>query len=623
MGIDSEAKKYLADAAEGAFSIKVDRDTDFYEKYMYQPLRHGKEPKLRPGFSFAMDGSAVIESRLGSQYSIYKKSKDDKPTSISGHSLLASVKDEIERALRVRGCSGVHFVIDTNGPTKNRAKDIAYKKRRASIQASNWDFRDVKISEFSIPAGDEWKAFKMNPYLARQINWFFYDRLLNATDMRFYEHSDPQEDEVMDQQSKYLLFDGGVSYSDLRSEDLVVQYKSFKKTIRRNEDVTRGVIEEVPSADIPEGELAAKYHIMKDLSRDWVYYATDGDTLLISLLACRDRIDKKTGKFKNKVFIRMRPPGGAKKNSITFVDVNMMYEELIAYCKKTMPNVKYPIETMCLLAIIGGTDFFDHEFCSGIGYGTMVSAFEAQLRTTPGLIYRDDSFKLRINQTETIFARNIVVDLATFVKCTHACYLAKYPGKTLQTMRKTLSAKNAPPDDCVFEAYARNAMHNMLYWANEYYFRLQRQDHIVYFDCLEQINGLPLWGYELIDDPDRPGHKRVARANRVYGGSEPSTKSTASKPAQLPSSTKKLPPPSETRSKKQQDVSASPSAKKTATTNNDAKKKTTVMKSNSTAISIKMESKERFISHVPRGETLVITGETNVGVCEGTVIQFF
>jgi hypothetical protein len=149
---------------------------------------------------------------------------------------------------------------------------------------------------------------------------------------------------------------------------------------------------DVRSSMIGEGELAVMYYSHKLHDRDQAILTVDSDAIILALLNTKNsRIDPQTGKFRNRIFVRMQTGGQSEWDKIkaendkkiamglvtqenrssilkplpretrpkfyTFVDVNALYSGIIEYYRKHLPTVRNPIETHCMFMMLGGTDF--------------------------------------------------------------------------------------------------------------------------------------------------------------------------------------------------------------------------------------------------------------------------
>lgn len=320
-----------------------------------------------------------------------------------------------------------------------------------------------------------------------------------------------------------------------------------------------------------EADLSAFFYVNKHFSHrtaphqpncDILINSGDGDTLMIALLQCKDRIDPTTGRFVNVVWVMMRGNGESRKKTArlkkeaeskgetfvpdvidgedAYININVLYIEI---CKH--PQLRHssnPALTTVALYILSGTDFFgdfvgdDHSLFYGLGWEAFVwdtwCAHHERFKNMVMMFYAGET---TFNQPELL--RRVYIDEDALVMFFYQCYAAKYgneiainsgnpdasitpqmieahtgqlltrtvrkpdePDDKWQARLRKAKATRCPPKN-ILRRYARLLKGNLLYWINDY-----RPGGHDMFDPLEKYNGFPYYGFLL--DPADPLGKR-------------------------------------------------------------------------------------------------------------------
>jgi hypothetical protein len=142
------------------------------------------------------------------------------------------------------------------------------------------------------------------------------------------------------------------------------------------EDYTHGCV---------EGDLSAFFYVNKHFKHagnvtndDILIDSNDGDTVMIALLHARDRIDPVSGRFYNRVWVKLRGQKKTREAYIKrkeaaikagkpwvedvidgrdiYININMLY--ILIKQDPELGKAQYPVLTAVTLHILSGTDFF-------------------------------------------------------------------------------------------------------------------------------------------------------------------------------------------------------------------------------------------------------------------------
>jgi len=482
------------------------------------------------------------EGRLPGTNQYYKVS--------TGLDMYKKVRNSIVQALKCPFVKTVVVAMDAN-IARNETKDMCYytlTKRRANCRPMVVDDNEPVIDDDTIPQGDDWTSMKMNPILRREINWYFASKFMKEVTFDLSLKGD-----------QTVIFDNCVLRRDLRKSD-PIPYYSIRVNLRNGRSIGPAEPSRKHASCINEGESSMQYFVL-DLDKICGYKhdvflleTTDQDLYDIIGLGSKYRlggfntlmnrtvtvikkklyppeIEKKVEqqikklhkeicaeRRKLKKTIRTWTPGKPPTNKYiekrkskivtlrrkkepytTFVDMNVLYENIIKYYKKNHPSIADPMTYEAFLFQLSGDDFHDKP-CSrkkqsdSIGYNIIADEFIENLRKYEKMLKPLIVDVIPTNSGFTISAETIEVDWRIYNKFIRNVYKRK---------NKTRKTPIIDPDSTETRmVIPRQIMFTMLCIRNIPYIRMKTGRSIM-FDpyCL---NGY--WGYEKKPLPDRPNH---------------------------------------------------------------------------------------------------------------------
>lgn len=313
--------------------------------------------------------------------------------------------------------------------------------------------------------------------------------------------------------------------------------------------------------DCVEGDLSAFVYVNKHfrhagnnaphVTNDAIMLDTnDGDTVMIALLHARDRIDPVTGKFVNRVWVKLRGQKSTRdaylkrkadalakkvewKEDVIdgrdmYVNINMLYIEIDL--DVDLRIAPYPVLIAVTLHILGGTDFFgdfmgdDHALFFDMGWEKYVwDTWCQNAAKYSHMIMMFYSGETTFNQPELL--RKVYIHEPDFVAFYYQCYAAKYaaairkeygddvaitptlleeftgrfaknckrkpnePDEKYGARLRKARKKRVPPEGILIR-YIRILLGNVLYWINDY-----RPGGHLMFDPLETYLGFSYYGF--------------------------------------------------------------------------------------------------------------------------------
>lgn len=233
----------------------------------------------------------------------------------------------------------------------------------------------------------------------------------------------------------------------------------------------------------------------------YMAHINDGDAISIGLLRTMEDFTGAQDPFHHQ-WLALRYSNTKGKNhllsmgyeapSIEYINLTVLYRKIEETSLFKTHGVQSPAATLIFLLIIAGSDFFQGEFCYGIGTvenakgNSVWDTFFNKLGMFSHLVqYYPETKSL----TER---RRIVVDEDLFAVLVNFCYTEKYAkqakGKDIQVYCSTRkNPKEHYPTDARIKRWARQIGWNLDYWANAF--------RDIYIDPFEEHLGAPLWGY--------------------------------------------------------------------------------------------------------------------------------
>lgn len=323
--------------------------------------------------------------------------------------------------------------------------------------------------------------------------------------------------------------------------------------------IVRGV-EPAYSHNIMEADMSAFYYVNKQLTAqrapgqrppDILIDSNDGDSVLIALLHARDRINPQDGKFRQRLWVKLKGQrrtreayAARKKKAIdagkewtedpidgrdVYININKLYHLIDR--DKDLVKAQNPVLTCVALFIFGGTDFFDgyHEDDHALFFNMGGKGWEKYIFNTwckhadrfshmIMLFYAGESLH---GQPDTI--RTPHIDENAILMFIYQCYAARYgaavrkvnKGKCTINMlrgfcesfrtnlvkkegeeddkwnrRYLMAKKKRIPPQYVLRRYVRLMLLNVRYWINDY-----RPGGPESLNPLEKHEGLPYYGF--------------------------------------------------------------------------------------------------------------------------------
>lgn len=164
-----------------------------------------------------------------------------------------------------------------------------------------------------------------------------------------------------------IVVDGCIQSSRLKKLKKCDKNKGLEidleKPVRANiayyrKDVTDPVY--VDSFRIGETDLKIVKHIGLNSNKEITIFSSDSDSIPILLLNMRDWINKETGFLESTIYIDF---GERSTKGLRFLHVTELYRLVARYMISI--HIEHPIETMCILLILTGTDFVESQYFVG------------------------------------------------------------------------------------------------------------------------------------------------------------------------------------------------------------------------------------------------------------------
>ena len=205
---------------------------------------------------------------------------------------------------------------------------------------------------------------------------------------------------------------------------------------------------------IGETDLKIPRHIGMHSNKRITVFSSDSDSIPILLLNMRDWIDKESGFLKSKIFIDF---GARSTAGLRYLDVVELYRSIGRFAISY--KVQRPIETMCILMILTGTDYVEKQ--KSIGPSTILDAF---------MKGKHELFKFQKETNDSIFKSDSEIgDIHIRHSITLAEYLLKLfvqscMPKTQSKKRKNSSEPEKP--NLGIDSYLRRVFWTLDYWIN-------------------------------------------------------------------------------------------------------------------------------------------------------------
>lgn len=228
----------------------------------------------------------------------------------------------------------------------------------------------------------------------------------------------------------------------------------------------------------------------------------DGDGISIGLLRAYEDFRGGPQPLQEQwLALPVRSTGETTEDRVEYINLTLMVQKVESYPEFIKNGIQSPIATLIFMIILGGTDFFDGEFCFGIGPKTDWNEDDTKrANQTKGIwdTFRDrlDMFhhlvQYYVNVRDYTGDRRIVIDEDLFAIFTKMCYTNKYEkaakGKSVQVHCASFKdpRKHFPTDE-VIQRWARQVAWNLNYWALAW--------RNLYPDPFECYMDQSYWGY--------------------------------------------------------------------------------------------------------------------------------
>ncbi len=239
----------------------------------------------------------------------------------------------------------------------------------------------VLISDSVIHPSSDWEGFTNHPKLKQELSYYITNKILEPSTLRTHKHYTPPV-------NKCLFLFGGTTIAPIPDRKKrgffrpdphlyfvtnEVEKKSLDDAAYMVEHCRRhGLFSQAESgyspeaqANLLEGEMSVLYFAKPYTAtgKNVFIMTVDGDLLIQLLMECRDRIDPSTGRFKNKVYLRLVVP---RNGDYTDFDMNAMYFNLVQNPLFIRAGVSDPGLTIAIASCLKKNDFFSG-FAFGIG----------------------------------------------------------------------------------------------------------------------------------------------------------------------------------------------------------------------------------------------------------------
>ena len=311
---------------------------------------------------------------------------------------------------------------------------------------------------------------------------------------------------------------------------------------------------------INEGDLSAFFHVNKYIPHERAPPGTppgnsilidsnDGDTIMIALLHCRDRIHGPTSRFNSRLWVKLRGQKRTREAYLArkakaeaagkpwiddvidgtdaYLNMNMLYKLIDEHPQ--LSKAQYPQGMFVFLHILAGTDFFGN--FSGDQYGLFYflnwekhvwNTWCAHADRFRNMLLMTYSGAATFGQPELL--RMPFIDEEAVIAFFYQCYATRYGAEIKQlygvdrvtpellekhtgtflasTERKpnepddkwerrvSMARKKRVPPRAILVRYARLALLNITYWINDY-----RPGGQAMADPLERYRGFPYYGF--------------------------------------------------------------------------------------------------------------------------------
>lgn len=441
-----------------------------------------------------------------------------------------------------------YLCFDRGSPVNKSAEHAKRYGGLKKLTVSDLDHVPI-IDDNVIPNGNDWPNFANDRNLKQELLYYVTKRIVEEHELGAFTFIPPP--------NKMLFVCGGtLQKPPPRKERLEGKFPKFvpepkvyyvghepegdPDTIKLSQKYKRvkgchNVFPESQVSNLLEGEIMAVYFSKFYYQTSVIIISGDGDLIPILLLSSKDRIDPRTGEFRNRLYLRLVKKGGSKgangeRELYEDLDINLLYQLICDDPLFLKTGTRDPIISIMAACCLIQCDFIKG-YCDGIGVDTN----KGKGIPTPIILktfldnlfkYKDmvliplaDSQRGKIDQVIPVF-----VNENLFILFTEQCYVTKYlekaqkkhgtkPGKELDTVKYYLnglkSTKNKVMSHATARVFSRQLQWVLFYWINGF----RGQCHVP--SPIAVSLGLPYYGWEQLSPYDCTTARQVSKRSEI------------------------------------------------------------------------------------------------------------
>ncbi len=342
------------------------------------------------------------------------------------------------------GAKWVYLCLDTNSPpNKAEEHNIRYKSRE-KMKTPN-DPNEIMIDDETMPS--DWSKASVNPEFTRELIYYLTQKLVSPKPLSKlagnYIFTPPKD-------CKLFIHGGRLEKPKRHRPDLdqsppprlhlisntlvnlPLSPDGIQRTEYRREHILAFPERNNDRKMLLEGEIACMYYLRDHPTQDVTIITSDGDLLILLLMASIDRIDPNTGEFKNKVYVQLKI--GA---TWQYVDINYLWGSIDNDAEFQKKGISDAVLHISALSCLVKNDYI-HNYTPGVGVkdknsdtvcpwiihtfinniGKYKNMIKAQF-----LLNNNDGSSERGNLNKNL---EITIDEELFIDFTKQCYVEKY-----------------------------------------------------------------------------------------------------------------------------------------------------------------------------------------------------
>lgn len=285
---------------------------------------------------------------------------------------------EANAFLNLPQAEAFYLCFDRGSPPNKGEEQARRRKNVQLMDISKLGEKEVLIDDSKLPSEDQWLGFINHPKLNCELLHYVSKRIIEPhPSSSGSTYTPPLSPEG---RPKILFLFGGDLSSPItcridreRKErprgclyyvENIPQHGEFGFKTHRNHGLYgASAFSESDMEWLLEGEMSASYFSKPstDARKNIMIISGggDGDVIIQTLLACKDRIDLRTGTFKNKVYVRLVVAGQTED-----VDINKLYELIKE--DPIFKGIENPEVLLAACSCLAKNDYFDG-FGKGLG----------------------------------------------------------------------------------------------------------------------------------------------------------------------------------------------------------------------------------------------------------------